>query len=48
MKKTYQNPTTDITAFVMGPVCGDLFSGTGNANGGQQIGKTEAPQRKVY
>ena len=50
MRKIYQNPTINITAFIMGPICGDLFSGTGNANGGQQLpgGGTQAPKRNVF
>ena len=46
--KTYQSPLIEVIAWETGILCQEQIFNTSGANGGQQIGKTEAPKRKVF
>lgn len=46
--KTYQSPLIEVIAWEAGTLCDSQIFNTSGPNGGQQIGKTEAPKRKVF
>lgn len=46
--KTYQHPLIEVIALETGTLCQDQIFSTSGANGGKQIGKTEAPKRNVF
>lgn len=46
--KTYKSPKIEVIAWETGTLCDSQIFSTSGANGGQQIGKTQAPKRDVY